>query len=191
MLWAKNGGCMSIKRSNKLSAKQQHALELLLSGCTVNEVAEKAQVRRETVWRWLQEPSFVSPLQKAQDMRKFALTMSLSDGASEAITALRMIVCDETIGAMARVRAAKEILDRCGFGSEQTVKLEGILNRKSKASASRKPREAEMTKDSCYARRFVRGSNCTYHFGQCRRSSEYVGEDHEEIEHENEDHWAV
>lgn len=172
---------MSIKRSNKLSAKQQHALELLLSGCTVNEVAEKAKVRRETVWRWLQEPSFVSPLQKAQDMRKFALTMSLSDGASEAITALRMIVCDETIGAMARVRAAKEILDRCGFGSEQTVKLEGNIESKIE---SIRVQEAKRSGDDKLVIRAMRDDLSELQtvltaLANVGEAPEYVGEDHE------------
>ena len=39
---------------------QQRALELILAGHSVTDIASQVGVRRETVWRWRNDPSFAS-----------------------------------------------------------------------------------------------------------------------------------
>ena len=112
---------------NKLSLKQQQALHLMLAGYSIPETAEKIGVRRETVWRWLQKPNFLMQLQREQNSRKVALGFALIEGAAEAIQALRLIVTNDSINPMARVKASKELLERCGFASEQTIRFEGKM----------------------------------------------------------------
>jgi predicted DNA-binding protein (UPF0251 family) len=50
------------KRNNRLSDKQLKALELLTcgKGLTYTQIAEEVGVRRETLWRWLNEQQFAT-----------------------------------------------------------------------------------------------------------------------------------
>ena len=49
-----------------MQPKQQRALELILAGHSVTDIASQVGVRRETVWRWRNDPSFASEVDLRQ-----------------------------------------------------------------------------------------------------------------------------
>ena|GEM_PF-4521897 len=48
----------------------QTALELILAGHSVTDIAAQVGVRRETVWRWRNDPSFASQVSVRQAQRR-------------------------------------------------------------------------------------------------------------------------
>ena len=53
-----------------MQPKQQRALELILAGHSVTDIAAQVGVRRETVWRWRNDPSFASEVSVRQAQRR-------------------------------------------------------------------------------------------------------------------------
>ena len=47
-----------------MDTRRERALDLLLCGRTPSEVGAEVGVRRETVWRWSQEPDFTAELER-------------------------------------------------------------------------------------------------------------------------------
>ena len=56
-----------------MQPKQQLALELILAGHSVTDIAAQVGVRRETVWRWRNDPSFASQVSVRQAQRRQAI----------------------------------------------------------------------------------------------------------------------
>ena len=56
-----------------MQPKQQRALELILAGHSVTDIAAQVGVRRETVWRWRNDPSFASEVSVRQAQRRQAI----------------------------------------------------------------------------------------------------------------------
>ena len=53
-----------------MQPKQQRALELILAGHSVTDIAAQVGVRRETVWRWRNDPLFASEVSVRQAQRR-------------------------------------------------------------------------------------------------------------------------
>ena len=68
-----------------MQPKQQRALELILAGHSVTDIAAQVGVRRETVWRWRQDPSFASEVSVHQAQRRQAIHDELDAGVIESV----------------------------------------------------------------------------------------------------------
>ena len=82
-------------------------------GCA--DIASQVGVRRETVWRWRQDPSFASEVSVRQGQRRQAIHDELHAGVIESVRMLRGLVADTDAPPGARVRAATALMDRAGL----------------------------------------------------------------------------
>ena len=94
---------------------QQRALELILAGHSVTDIASQVGVRRETVWRWRNDPSFASEVSVRQAQRRQSIHDELDAGVIESVRMLRGLVADTDAPPGARVRAATALMDRAGL----------------------------------------------------------------------------
>ena len=106
-----------------MQPKQQRALELILAGHSVTDIASQVGVRRETVWRWRQDPSFASEVSVRQGQRRQAIHDELDAGVIESVRMLRGLVADTDAPPGARVRAATALMDRAGLTPAYAVEV--------------------------------------------------------------------
>lgn len=124
-----------------LKPRPARALELLLAGRTVSEIAAEVNVNRGTVWRWLGDPTFADALARERDARRTAVGEALDAAAGEAVAVLLAELRREGGRPADRVRAASVILDRAGWaarrGHEEAPGAEGIDDRAAARTAAR------------------------------------------------------
>ena len=106
-----------------MQPKQQRALDLLLAGHATTAVAAMVGVRRETIWRWTQDPAFAAEVSRRQAERRQAIHSELDAGVLEAVQMLRGLVADPEAPAGARVRAATALMDRAGLTPAYAVEV--------------------------------------------------------------------
>ena len=106
-----------------MQPKQQRALDLLLAGHATTAVAAEVGVRRETIWRWTQDPAFAAEVSRRQAERRQAIHSELDAGVLEAVQMLRGLVADTEAPAGARVRAATALMDRAGLTPAYAVQV--------------------------------------------------------------------
>ena len=106
-----------------MQRRKQRALELILAGHSVTDIASQVGVRRETVWRWRQDPSFASEVSVRQGQRRQAIHDELDAGVIESVRMLRGLVADTDAPPGARVRAATALMDRAGLTPAYAVQV--------------------------------------------------------------------
>ena len=106
-----------------MQPKQQRALELILAGHSVTDIASQVGVRRETVWRWRNDPSFASEVSVRQAQRRQSIHDELDAGVIESVRMLRGLVADTDAPPGARVRAARALMDRAGLTPAYAVEV--------------------------------------------------------------------
>jgi hypothetical protein len=107
---------MSVKRGHqghgtKQSRKWEQAIGALLTCGTIGEAAASVGVASSTLRRWLGHPEFASEYRSARRESMQAVTARLQHAAARAVAALEELLQDSDAQAMARVIAAKTILD--------------------------------------------------------------------------------
>ena len=102
---------------------QQRALEPILAGHSVTDIASQVGVRRETVWRWRNDPSFASEVSVRQTQRRQSIHDELDAGVIESVRMLRGLVADTDAPPGARVRAATALMDRAGLTPPYAVEV--------------------------------------------------------------------
>ena len=80
-------------------------------------------VRRETVWRWRNDPSFASEVSVRQAQRRQSIHDELDAGVIESVRMLRGLVADTDAPPGARVRAATALMDRAGLTPAYAVEV--------------------------------------------------------------------
>ena len=95
------------------------AIRLLEAGYTVQSVSRRLQLRTTTVWCWSNEPDVRAAVEAGKVRRQAILGQELEDAAEGALSALVSIVGDVAVNPRDRVKAASEILDRCGISPSQ------------------------------------------------------------------------
>ena len=98
---------MSSPQNNK-----KEAMVLLAEGVSVLDVAKKVGVRRETVWRWSQQPEFKAQLTVYREQALRDAQAVLGEVVKEALGALRRVMADPTAKDADVVKAAKIVLDK-------------------------------------------------------------------------------
>lgn len=107
-----------------LTAKQQRAVRALLTAPDVSAAAKDAGVSRETVYKWMQVPTFTTALHAAEADALAAVSRRLVRLADTAATTLETAMSDATTPAATRVRAADAVLSRL-LQLRELIDLEG------------------------------------------------------------------
>lgn len=98
---------------DRLTIKQERALNLLLIGTPIESVATQLGIGRNTVSRWVNDDEkFRGILKQRRRTLRHQYTDQLRALAESAIASLRAILDDESAPATARVSAAKLVVDR-------------------------------------------------------------------------------
>lgn len=95
-----------------LTARQTKAIELLLIGTSIKEVANTVNVSRGTVYRWLDQPNFQSTINKEKNQVVERLSLALASLGQKAVKTLEEALDDSTAGTSVRVRAADVVINR-------------------------------------------------------------------------------
>lgn len=97
--------------TGELSAKQELALQALISHPTLKEAALAAGVSEVTLWRYQQDEAFSKRL---REIRRDAVNHTftrLQCGSSDAFAVLRDLMMKEGTPAASRITAARTVLD--------------------------------------------------------------------------------
>ena len=121
----------------------QRALELILAGHSVTDIAAQVGVRRETVWRWRNDPSFASEVDLRQGQRRQSIHDELDAGVIESVRMLRGLVADTDAPPGARVRAATALMDRAGLTPAYAVEVRHSADHAQQQAAQPQIEDAE------------------------------------------------
>jgi transposase-like protein len=94
-----------------LKTGQVRAIQALLTGASVKEAARQVHVGRTTVYRWLQDPAFREAYQAAKASAQASTVPQLRYLAAKALQVLDTLLDDSETPALAKVEAAKAVLD--------------------------------------------------------------------------------
>ncbi|WP_257349060.1 hypothetical protein [Pseudalkalibacillus decolorationis] len=95
----------------KLSRKQEIAVMALLTEPTIKQAAEKVQVNEATLYRWLQLEGFQDMYKNAKRQAVEQATARLQQSSTLAVNTLNDVMSNPKAAAMARVTAAKTVLE--------------------------------------------------------------------------------
>jgi transposase-like protein len=100
-------------RGEKLGKKQEIAVMALLTEATLKLAAEKAGVSESTLYRWQQLDSFQEMFRTAKNQAVSQATARLQQSSTLAVDTLEDVMKNPKAAAMARVTAAKTVLEFC------------------------------------------------------------------------------
>lgn len=92
-------------RKLALAAKRTRALELMLVGLPIADIAEELQVHRSTLWEWTQDPDFAAELRERQEQVFSEVHQVLVAAAVDVAIAMRGIALDQDARDRDRVAA--------------------------------------------------------------------------------------
>lgn len=102
----------NVRESARLSAKQQRAIEALLSGATKGDAAATAGVNPRTLNRWINEDVlFWDTLQGESQKTIYDATRRLTAAMETAVTVMTEVMQDTTAPAAVRLRAAQVVTE--------------------------------------------------------------------------------
>jgi len=96
---------------DRLTAKQEKAIESLLREPTIQAAAEAAGVSKATIFRWLSDPVFSAAYREARGRLLESALTALQAASTDAVTCLREVINDRAAQVSARVSAAKAVLE--------------------------------------------------------------------------------
>jgi hypothetical protein len=94
-----------------LSAKQELALQAVISHPTLKDAAGAAGVSEATLWRYRQDPEFSRRLREARREAVDHTVLRLQRVSPDAVTVLHDLMMKEDAPAAARITAARTVLD--------------------------------------------------------------------------------
>ena len=102
----------NVRETARLSAKQQRAIEALLSGATKGDAAATAGVNPRTLNRWINEDVlFWDTLQGESKKTVFDATRRLTAAMETAVTVMTEVMEDASAPAAVRLRAAQVVTE--------------------------------------------------------------------------------
>jgi transposase-like protein len=102
---------MSSGHGDKLSHKQEAAIAALMTSDTVTNAARVIGVNENTLSKWLQIPSFQRAYRSARQVVVEHAIQQVVPHVSTAILTLVTIMQDPDVNPIARINAAKAVLD--------------------------------------------------------------------------------
>lgn len=110
------------KRNDKQpNGQRDRAVDLLLEGRSIPDVAGELGVRRETVWRWTQDPEVAAELRARRMERREAKASQLDELADRALEVLSELLEGEDTPPAVRFKIATALLDRAGLTDKAAV----------------------------------------------------------------------
>jgi transposase-like protein len=97
----------------KMGKKQELAVMALLTEPTIKQAAEKVGINEATMHRWLQLDSFQDMFRNAKKQAVSQATARLQQSSSLAVETLNEVMANKKASPMARVTAAKTVLEMC------------------------------------------------------------------------------
>jgi hypothetical protein len=94
-----------------LSAKQELALQAVISHPTLKDAAGAAGVSEATLWRYRQDPEFSRRLREARREAVDHTVLRLQRVSPDAVTVLHDLMMKEDAPAAVRITAARTVLD--------------------------------------------------------------------------------
>lgn len=117
---------MEMKENVRLSARQQQAINALLTEPTIRAAAAKAAISETTLWRWLGSSDFAQAYRNAQARLLEGMLNFLQAASLDALKVLRDVLLDGEAQASARVSAARVILETT-FRARDAVQIEARM----------------------------------------------------------------
>ena len=105
----------------ELNPKQRQAIDLLVSGSSVSEVAAKLRVHRATVYRWRADPAFDSAYQDRQLDLQDQVHGVLTGRALEVAQRLADMAAGQTAASVAQVNAVRAFFELLGWHKANPV----------------------------------------------------------------------
>lgn len=93
-----------------LTPRQKIAVQSLAAGQSVTQTAVSTGVSRESVYRWLDNPTFTRAIDEAQDDAIATISRRLTVLGVDALNVLRDVLADPHTPAGAKIRAADIVL---------------------------------------------------------------------------------
>lgn len=113
-----NGG--KLKGTAELTTRQEQAIQALLIGASVKEAAKDAHIGRTTLYRWLNNAAFRASYHEAQRRSEAWTVNRLQNLAAKATQVLERILDDTEAPAVAKIEAARAVLDFALSGKEHS-----------------------------------------------------------------------
>ena len=126
-------------KTKPLTAKQERAIQCLLSSGTLTEAAETAGVGKTTLFRWLNEPVFAAAYREERNRRFESACTILQAASADAAKTLQQIVNDPEVPVSVRVSSAKTILELSLRAKEQVDHEERLREIEAKLAAQTAP----------------------------------------------------
>lgn len=111
-----------------MDSKKVRAVELLGGGMTIPKVAKELGVRRETVWKWTQDPQVSAEITMSQGGHVAKAQEILGGAVVEAVEALRRVMGDMEARDADVIKAATVVLEKAGVGADK-VKVTGVASK--------------------------------------------------------------
>src|SRR5438874_5137835 len=100
-----------LKSAARLTARQEQAIQALLTGANVNAVARDIRVGRTTLYRWLNDAAFRTAYHTAQERAHTWTVNRLQSLTAKAVQVLERLLDDAEAPPVAKVEAARPALD--------------------------------------------------------------------------------
>ena len=100
---------METKRNN-LTPRQTQALQMILGGSSITQVAQAVNASRKTLYKWIAQPPFAKALTDERTLALERLSQSLANLSEKAVGVLSTAMDDPS--STVRVRAADIALSR-------------------------------------------------------------------------------
>lgn len=125
-------------KNGTLTARQTRAIELLLTGKPIKEVADSLNVSRGTVYRWLEQPKFNAVVNHEKSLIVERLSLALANLGQKAVDTLKEALDDPSAGTSVRVRAADIVISRMLVFADQVELSARIANLETYVNERRK-----------------------------------------------------
>jgi len=109
----------------KLTRRQEQAIAALLNYRTLEAAAQSVGIGKNTLWRWLREPSFRERFQEARDRILDSTVLRLQNASGEAVETLRCALnCGNPLAA---IKAAEILLEQLFKTMETRIRAGNAL----------------------------------------------------------------
>jgi hypothetical protein len=108
---ADDRNCKEMKASGTISRQQEKAMTALLTCPSITAAAQQCGVAEVTLYRWLKQDDFQQAYRDARRQVVQGVIAQCEQAGTALITTLRAIVDNQDTPPMARIQAAKVVLD--------------------------------------------------------------------------------
>ena len=112
-------------KGNKLSPRHFLCVDLVMSGSTVADIAEKLGVTTKTIYDWLNRIDVKQEIQRVREEQRTITMRRLDNAGVKASRTLTAVLDNPNATNRDKITAAQIILDRCGFNPKTQLEVTG------------------------------------------------------------------